>query len=219
MGFFNTGEMPQSEPAGASNVSPVNPGITADVDVGLGNVSLPSVDAEVSVGDINLPSVGANVSLLAGDCDGSGLVHVGNSDGGLDINVVDTNGDGLQIDVVTPDSLLDVHAPGLLDLTVGGGNPDCLPDGHAIEVEALNGEHLLEVHAPGLLDVTIGGAELGQILGSDCGPNGSDGNGIQVEVLNGEHVAEAHVPGVANVTIGSADAGGLLHGIDDIAGC
>jgi len=104
-------------------------------------------------------------------------------------------------------------------LAVGGGNPDCLPDGHAIEVEALNGEHLLEVHAPGLLDVTIGGAELGQILGSDCGPNGSDGNGIQVEVLNGEHVAEAHVPGVADVTIGSADAGGLLHGLDDIAGC
>ena len=105
MGYFNTGQ-PESEPAGDSNVGPGNSGLTADVDLGLGNVSLPSVDADVCVGDLNLPSVEANVSLLAGDCDGSGLINVGNSGAGLDVNVGDSNGDGLQIDVVTPDSLL-----------------------------------------------------------------------------------------------------------------
>ena len=199
MGFFNKGEMAQSEPAADSNASPVNPLITADVDVGLGNLSLPSVDAEVRIGDINLPSVEGNVSLLAGDCDGSGL--------------------GAQHDVVGADNLLDIHAPGLLEVTVGAenGTSDC-SDG--IHVEALNGDHLLEAHAPGLLDATIGGAELGQILGgSDCGSSGSHGDGIQVELLNGENVGEAHVPGVAEVTIGSGESGGLLHGLDDIVGC
>ena len=199
MGYSSTNQ-PQSEPAGDSNVGPGNPGLTAGVDVGLGNVSVPGVDADVCLGD--LPSVEADVNLLAGDCDGSGLINVGNSGAGIEV------GD------------LDIHAPGLLDVTIGGGNADCPSDGsHGIEVEALNGEHLLEVHAPGLLDVTIGGAELGQILGSNCGSNGSDSDGIQVEVLNGEHIAEAHVPGVADVTIGSGNSGGLLHSVDDIAGC
>lgn len=197
MGFFNTGEMPQSEPAADSNDSPVNPLITVDVDAALCDLSLPSVDAEVRIAEINLPSVDANVSLLAGDCDGSGQGSH---------------------NIVGVDNLLDVHAPGLLEVTVGAenGTSDC-SDG--IHVEALNGDHLLAVHAPGLLDATIGGSELGHILGgSDCGPSGVHGEGIQVELLNGDHVAEAHVPGVADVTVGSGASGGLLHGLDDIGG-
>jgi hypothetical protein len=190
MGFFDTPQA-QSEPDGGGSTSP-GTGITADVDV---NVSLPSVDADVR---IDLPSVDADVSFLAGDCDNSGV--------------------DAQINVVTPDTLLDIHAPGLLDVTLGtdNGASDC---SDAIHVEALNGDHLLEVHAPGLLDATIGGAELGQIVGgSDCGSGGSNGDGIQVELLNGEHIAEVHVPSVADVTVGG-ETGGLLHGLDDIGGC
>jgi hypothetical protein len=193
MAIFDTPQA-QSEPDGGST-SPGAPGIAADVDV---NVSLPSVDADVCIGDIDLPSVDADVSLLASDCDNSGV--------------------DAQINVVTPDTLVDIHAPGLLDVTLGAenGTSDC---SDAIHVEALNGDHLLEVHAPGLLDATIGGAELGQIVGgSDCGSGGSHGDGIQVELLNGEHIAEVHVPSVADVTVGG-ETGGMLHGLDDIAGC
>jgi hypothetical protein len=194
MGFFDTPQA-QSEPDGGGSTSPGTPGITTDVDV---NVSLPSGDAEVRIGDINLPSVDADVSLLGGDCDASGV--------------------DARINLVTPDTLVDIHAPGLLDVTLGADNSasDC---SDAIHVEALNGDHLLEVQAPGLLDATIGGAELGQIVGgSDCGLGGSHGDGIQVELLNGEHIAEVHVPSVADVTVGG-ETGGLLHGLDHIGVC
>jgi hypothetical protein len=212
MGFFNTGQG-QSGPGGDSNVGSSNSGISANVDLGLGNISLPSVDAEIRVGDVNLPgegaefragdlnlaTVNADVSLLSGECDGSGL--------------------DVRLDLDAPNKLLDVDASGLLEVTVGADNAtsDC---SDSIHVEALNGDHLLMVQAPGTLDATIGGSELGQILGGlDCSSSGSQGDGIEVEVVSGEHVADAHVPGVADVAIGSGGSAGLLHGLDDIASC
>jgi len=155
MGSFDITQAESGPDAGST--SPSTPGISAGVDI---DVSLPSVDAQVC-----MPNVEASVNLLAGDCDNSGV--------------------DAQINVVTPDTLVNIHAPGLLDVTLGAENStsDC---SDAIHVEALNGDHLLEVHAPGLLDATIGGAELGQVVGgSDCGSCGSHGDGIQVELLNG----------------------------------
>ena len=190
MAIFDTPHA-QSEPDGGST-GPSTSNITGDLDV---NVSLPTVDAELR---IDLPSVDADVNLMAGDCDNSGV--------------------DAQINISTPDSLVDIHAPGLLDVTLGANNgtSDC-SDG--IRVEALNGDHLLEVNAPGLLDATIGGAELGQIVGgSDCGSCGSHGDGIQVELLNSEHIADVHVASIADVTVGG-ETDGLLHGLGDIGGC
>ena len=190
-------DIPQAhaEPDSGGSADSGTPAITAGLDV---DVTLPSVDASVCISEVNLPNVEASVNLLAGECDGSGA--------------------DAQINVVTPDALVNIHAPGLLDVTLGADNStsDC-SDG--IHIGALNSDHLLEVHAPGLLDATIGGAELGHIVGgSDCGACGAHGDGIQVEVLDGEHLADIHVPSIADVTVGG-ETDGLLHGLGDLGSC
>ncbi len=175
---------------------------------------------------------------------GSGLVSAGGSDGGINIIGGDTDGngdglinvhadapngvtgdtlDGVQVDVVNSDSLIDAHAPSLLDATVGDGTVADIVDGapgatdgldglvsafQGIEVDALDGNNILDAQSPGLVDATVSGSELGGIVDGLGGP--SDGQGIQVDALDGTNVADVNAPGIADATVGGAELGNLL---------
>ena len=176
--------------------------------------------------------------------DGGGLVHAGNdSDGGLNLNVVDTDGngdglinvhsdalngvgggalDGIHVDAVNGDSLLDAHAPGLVDATVGDGGGlldgvgsggdllGGLNGGDGIQVTALDGDSLATLNGHSLLG---DGAGLGQVIGGDgLGLGGLTGSGITVDAVNGDNLAEAHAPGIADATVGGEELGQILSG-------
>jgi hypothetical protein len=119
--------------------------------------------------------------------------------------------DGLTVAAVTPDSLVDAHAPGLADATVsdpgildgiGGDNP---LGGDGITVAAL-GDNLAEVNGQPLLGDALGGSGI---------PDGLlGGNGIVVEALNGDNTAEVHAPSAADVTVSGAELANLGDGLN-----
>jgi hypothetical protein len=217
------------------------------------------------------------------------LISVDGSNGGINADVIDTNGDdhglidvhsdatggllgdtldGTNVDIINPDSLIDAHVPGVLDATVGDGTVSNLIQGvtdggllggigdtvggigdtvgdavggvtggagglGGITAEVLNGDNIAEIHAPPLLDATVGGGDLGGLLG-DGGvlgggllggvgdtvgdvvggvTGGANGlGGITAEVLNGENVAEIHAPPLLDATVGGGALGSLLGG-------
>jgi hypothetical protein len=191
------------------------------------------------------------------DTGAPGIVGVGNDANGLDISAGDTNGDGsglvsvhsdatggfaggtldgVQVDAITSDSILDAHAPGLVDATVDGdlgdgllGSSGGLADGllngvggGGIQVDALEDGGVLDAHAPGLVDATVGGAELGNLIGGlpDTGSPLFGGDGITVDAVTPTDLVDVH-SGAADATVGNGDLGGLdlgntLDGLLDI---
>ncbi len=216
------------DPQGPRNSPP--PSSTPPADAG---------GADVGSDGSTTPPTGADTGGPGGD---SGLIRADNdSDSGLGINVVDTDGngdglinvesaatsgvdavDGLTVDAVHPDHLIDAHAPGLADATVD--NPGLLDDaldgigggdllggltgGDGLTVEAL-GDNLVEVNGDPLLGDGLGDG-IGDVVGAGGLAGGLTGDGIAVEALNGDNIAEAHVPGVADATVGGAELGQIL---------
>lgn len=187
------------------------------------------VDATVGDG-----TIGSVLGDTGSDGDGHGLVDVhadlsGVTDA-LDGAPLGGTIDGISVEVLNGDSILDVQAPDILHATVGDdagslgdvldGNPVGALDG--ITVEALNSDNLAEAHAPGLLDATIGeGSTLGSApggLGDVAGLNDIAGTGgndpITVSALNGANTFDAHVPDTLDATVGGAELGSLLGGVD-----
>jgi hypothetical protein len=197
--------------------------------------------ADTSSGDggdgvVGVDGANGGIGISAGDPDGdgSGLINANTSAGGL----LGSTLDGVSVHAVSSDSLVDAHAPGLLDATVGDGTVSGILDGvtgsgltdtvngiadgfGGIEVDALSGKNLAEVHAPSIADASVGGgSELGSLLGGLTGvvddAGGAEGGfgGIEVEAVNGQNLAEAHAPGIADATVGGAELGNLVGGVD-----
>jgi hypothetical protein len=184
-----------------------------------------------------------------------GIIGLGSDSNGLDISAGDTDGDGnglvsvqsgatsgvaggalerIQVDAITPDAILDAHAPSLIDATVdgdlgdgllGGSITDGLSNGNGnggIQIDALEDGNVLDVTAPQLADATVGGAELGNLIGGlpDTGTPLLGGDGITVDALTPTDVADVH-SGAADATVSNGDLGGLdlgnaLEGLLDI---
>ncbi|MTD94101.1 hypothetical protein GIW81_07085 [Hyphomicrobium sp. xq] len=189
------------------------------------------------IGSVEGSNGGVGINAGDTDGDGDGLINANTNVGGLLGGTLD----GVQVDAVNSGSLLDAHAPGLLDATVGDGSVAGVVDGvtgdglggivsgltgatdgfQGVQIDALDGTNIAEVNAPGVADATVGGAELGNLLdggGSLLGELtdgiGSGSSGIEVDALNGDNLAEAHAPGVADATVGGAELGNILGGAE-----
>lgn len=151
------------------------------------------------------------------DTGGSGLISVDGSDGGINVDAVDTNGDD--------SGLIDVHSD------APGGLVDDALDGTHIDI--VNPDSLIDAHVPGVLDATAGDGTVSDLVGGvtsgdgigDIGNLGSLGNltdalqGIEVNALQDGNLLEAHAPDLVDATVGGGtDLGGLLGSIDSIGG-
>lgn len=200
--------------------NPIYPGIAgAPAFAGNGNFHhTPSNSAGSPSGGGTTPPSGtddhpAPPADTGSDTGGSGLISVHGSNGGIDIHVVDTNGDG--------SGLIDVHSsvPGAL---VGGAL-----DGTHIDV--VNPDSLVDAHVPGVLDATVGDGTVADVVGGLTDGTGIGGiggigglgtalQGIEVNALHDGNVLDAHVPGLVDATVGGSDLGGILGAIGDAAG-
>ncbi len=148
----------------------------------------PGTGSDPSSGGADGSGGGPSVAIVDTDGDGDGLINV-DSGAASGIGAID----GLTVDAITPDHLVDAHAPGLVGATVDdpglldgvgsgsdflGGLTGGLAGGDGITVDALDGDNIAEVHAPGIADVTVNGTELAQ-LGDGFGLGSvTDGLGV-----------------------------------------
>lgn len=147
------------------------------------------------------------------DDGGSGLISVAGSNGGIDVNGVDTNGDG--------HSLVDVHS----DAT-GGLVGNSLDGTH---VDVVNSDSLIDAHVPGVLDATAGDGTVADVIGGVTGGEGIGGlgdlggltdglHGIEVNALQNGNVLEAHAPGLLDAIVGGSELGGAGDTLGDTLG-
>lgn len=150
------------------------------------------------------------------DTGGSGLISVDGSNGGINVDAIDTDGDN--------SGLIDVHSD-----APGGIVGDSL-DGTNIDI--VNPDSLVDAHVPGVLDATAGDGTVSDLIGgvtsgdglSDLGNIGSLGGladglqGIEVNALQDGNLLEAHAPGLVDATVSGDDLSGVLGSIDQIGG-
>lgn len=155
-------------------------------------------------GDNNTPPTDTST-----DTGASGLISVDGSNGGINVNVVDTNGDdhglvdvhsdapgGLigdsldatHVDVITPDNLVDAQVPGILDATIGDGT------------------------AAGLTGAVIDGDGIG-----DLGSLVNSLQGTEINALHDGNLLDVHAPNLADITVAGGDVGGILDLVGDAA--
>ena len=131
---------------------------------------------------------------------GGGLAGVDANDGGIDVVVGDTDGDGqglinadtdlpgaifgdaldgIEIDVASQDSLIDAQVPGIIDATVGDGSDSDLIGG-----------------------VTDGVAGTGGI-----------GSGIEITALDNGDILDVQAPALLDANVGGGELDGLTDGL------
>lgn len=153
---------------------------------------------------------------------GGGLISVDGSNGGIDVDVVDTDGDD--------HGLIDAHsdAPGGI---IGDGL-----DGTHIDV--VNADSLVDAHVPGVLDATVGDGTVADLIGDATSGDGDGGlggfgglgglgdlsgltdglQGIQVDALQNGNILEAHAGDAADIVVGGDTGLGNLLGSVSEAG-
>lgn len=143
------------------------------------------------------------------DTGASGLISLDGSNGGINVDVVDTDGDdhglvdvhsdapggligdsldGTHVDVITPNNLVDAQVPGVLDATVGDGT------------------------AAGLIGGIVDGDGIG-----DLGGLVDTLQGVEIDALQDGNLLDVHAPNLADITVGSGEVGGILDLVGDAA--
>lgn len=147
----------------------------------------------------------------APDTGGSGLVSVDGSNGGINVDAVDTDGND--------HGLIDVHSD-----APGGLIGDSLDGTH---VDVINPDSLVDAHVPGVLDATAGDGTVAGLIGDIVDGDGNGvGNlgsvtdtlqGIEIDALHDGNLLEAHAPNLADITVGNGELGDISGLVGDTA--